>query len=60
LLDKESRRQISTPIKYIGFKIENEFVVGYGLDFDERFRDLPDVAVLEMDTESVGGKSRTP
>jgi len=41
LLDKPSRRQVPFEAEYIGFTIPDHFVVGYGLDFDERFRNLP-------------------
>ncbi|MBZ0113998.1 MAG: hypoxanthine phosphoribosyltransferase [Thermoanaerobaculia bacterium] len=47
LLDKPSRRQIDVPIDYRGFAIEDKFVIGYGLDYDERYRNLPYIAVLE-------------
>ena len=47
LLDKVSRREIDVPIEYCGFQIEDVFVVGYGLDFDERYRNLPYVGVYE-------------
>jgi hypoxanthine phosphoribosyltransferase len=47
LLSKPSRRQVDVPLDYIGFKIPDEFVLGYGLDFDEKYRNLPYVAVLK-------------
>ena len=43
LLDKPSRRTAEVPIDYLGFSVEDIFIVGYGLDFDEKFRYLPDV-----------------
>ena len=46
LLTKPGRRQIDVPVRYIGFEIPNRFVIGYGLDFAERYRNLPYVAVL--------------
>lgn len=46
LLSKPSRRKIQIPIDYVGFEIEDKFVIGYGLDFDEKFRGLKDIAVL--------------
>lgn len=46
LLDKPSRRVVEVTADYIGFEIENEFVVGFGLDFDQKFRNLPYVGVL--------------
>jgi hypoxanthine phosphoribosyltransferase len=48
LLDKPSRRLKDVKGDYIGFTIPNEFVVGYGLDFNERFRNLKDVRVLNL------------
>ena len=45
-LDKRSRRECNVPVEYIGFEIPDRFVVGYGLDFAERFRHLPYVAAL--------------
>ena len=52
LLDKVSRR--TEPIRgdYVGFEIADEFVVGYGLDFAERYRNLPDICVLESGSET--------
>lgn len=47
LLDKVAAREVEVPIDYCGFQIDNVFVVGYGLDFDERFRNLPYVGVYE-------------
>ncbi len=47
LLDKVSRRELDVDIDYVGFVIPDEFVVGYGLDYDGRHRELPDLAVLE-------------
>ena len=47
LLNKPSRRQIEVTLDYVGFTIEDTFVVGYGLDYDEQYRNLPHIAVLE-------------
>jgi hypoxanthine phosphoribosyltransferase len=47
LLNKGSRRAVDVPVDYIGFDIPDEFVVGYGLDFDEIYRNLPYIAVLK-------------
>ena len=47
LLSKPSRRQTGVAVEYIGFTIEDRFVVGYGLDYAEEFRNLPYIAVLE-------------
>jgi hypoxanthine phosphoribosyltransferase len=49
LLTKPSRREIDVPVRYVGFEIPNEFVIGYGLDFAERYRNLPYVGVLHPD-----------
>jgi hypoxanthine phosphoribosyltransferase len=46
LMTKPARREIDVPVRYVGFEIPNRFVVGYGLDFGERYRNLPYVAVL--------------
>ncbi|MFC1853695.1 hypoxanthine phosphoribosyltransferase [candidate division CSSED10-310 bacterium] len=46
LLDKPSRREVEVPIDYIGFTIPNEFVIGFGLDYDQRYRNLPYIGVL--------------
>lgn len=46
LLDKPSRRKVEFEGDYIGFEIENEYVVGYGLDYDQKMRNYPDVCVL--------------
>ena len=46
LMTKPGRREIDIPVRYVGFDIPNRFVVGYGLDFAERYRNLPYVAVL--------------
>jgi hypoxanthine phosphoribosyltransferase len=47
LLTKPERRKVELPIRYVGFEIPNRFAIGYGLDYAERFRNLPFVAVLE-------------
>jgi hypoxanthine phosphoribosyltransferase len=47
LLTKPDRREIDVPVRYVGFEIPNRFVVGYGLDFAERYRNLPYVGVLD-------------
>lgn len=47
LLDKPDRRQTQVPVDFVGFQIPNHFVVGYGLDHDQRYRNLPYVGLLE-------------
>ena len=47
LLDKFSRRQVEVPIDYLGFPIEDKFVIGYGLDYDEIYRNLPYIGIYE-------------
>ena len=50
LLDKPTRRETDVTIDYLGFEIPNEFVVGYGLDFDERYRNLPGVHTIRFES----------
>ena len=47
LTDKSSRRRVPVTIDYLGFTVPNKFIVGYGLDWDEKFRNLPDICFLE-------------
>jgi hypoxanthine phosphoribosyltransferase len=47
LLSKPSRRKVSVGVEYVGFTIEDHFVVGYGLDYAEKYRNLPFIAVLD-------------
>jgi hypoxanthine phosphoribosyltransferase len=49
LLDKVSRREVEMQVDYTGFEIENKFVFGYGLDLDEKFRNLPFIGVVNQD-----------
>jgi len=49
LTDKPSRRQVPVTIDYLGFTVPDKFLVGYGLDLDEKFRNLPDIYVLEVE-----------
>jgi hypoxanthine phosphoribosyltransferase len=49
LLTKRGRREIDVPVRYVGFEIPNRFVVGYGLDFAERYRNLSYVGVLDAE-----------
>jgi len=51
LLNKPSRRTLDVPLDYVGFDIPDEFVLGYGLDLDEKYRNLPYVAVLKQDKQ---------
>jgi hypoxanthine phosphoribosyltransferase len=48
LLSKPSRRKVDVTVDYIGFTIEDHFVVGYGLDYAEKYRNLPYIAVLQQ------------
>ncbi|MBA7609466.1 Hypoxanthine phosphoribosyltransferase [subsurface metagenome] len=47
LFDKPASRKVSVPIDYLGFTIPDKFVVGYGLDYDEKFRHLPQLYFIE-------------
>jgi hypoxanthine phosphoribosyltransferase len=49
LLGKPSRREVEIPVKYTGFEIEDKFVFGYGLDLDEKFRNLPFIGVADVE-----------
>ena len=61
LLDKYERREKEVAIDYLGFKIPDKFVVGYGLDFAERYRNLPFIAVLKNPQEAqLGLPMKTP
>ena len=51
LLDKPSRRRCSIEVAYVGREIEDRFVIGFGLDFDERYRNLPEIWEFEPDRE---------
>ncbi len=50
LLDKNERRVVDVPVDYIGFKIPNKFVVGYGLDYENKYRNLPYIATFKKET----------
>ena len=52
LLDKPSRREVDFVPDYVGRQIEDEFVIGYGLDYDEKYRNLPYVAILKREIYS--------
>ena len=49
LLSKPDRRTINVAIDYVGFKIPNKYVVGYGLDYQQKYRNLPYLAVLDLE-----------
>ena len=49
LLDKPERRGVDVHVDYTGFRIPDEFVVGYGLDYDQKYRNLPYIGVVELD-----------
>ena len=51
LLDKRARREVDVPIDYVGFEIPDVFVVGYGLDYDNKYRNLPYLAVFKKESE---------
>ena len=51
LLDKPSRRVVDVKVDYTGLEIPDEFVVGYGLDYDQRYRNLPFIGVVEFDAD---------
>jgi hypoxanthine phosphoribosyltransferase len=55
LLTKPSRRRVGLDVKYLGFEVPDEFVVGYGLDYAGAYRNLPDICVLKKDI--FGGES---
>ena len=52
LLDKPSRRKVDLQADYVGFVVPDEFVIGYGLDFDEKYRNLPYIGVLKPEVYS--------
>jgi len=51
LLNKPTRRQVDVTVEYVGFNIPNKFVVGYGLDYKQKYRNLPYLAVLNKVNE---------
>ena len=53
LLDKQARRQVDIQADYTGFPVGNDFVVGYGLDYDNRYRELPYIAKITFEGETV-------
>ncbi len=48
LIDKPVRRQVPVTIDYLGFTVPNKFIVGYGIDYDEKFRNLPAIGFIEV------------
>jgi hypoxanthine phosphoribosyltransferase len=52
LLDKKGRREVDFEADFVGFEIPDKFVVGYGLDFAERYRNLPDIGVLKPEKQT--------
>jgi hypoxanthine phosphoribosyltransferase len=55
LLDKKARREVEIEADFVGFEIPDRFVVGYGLDFAERYRNLPGIGVLKPEKQSTSG-----
>ena len=51
LLDKPARRVVEVPVKYVGFQVPDKFVIGYGLDYRERFRNLPYIGTMKSEPE---------
>ncbi|WP_317315950.1 hypoxanthine phosphoribosyltransferase [Peptostreptococcus russellii] len=47
LLDKPERRKVHIKVDYVGYEIEDKFIVGYGIDYDEKYRNLPYIAIVE-------------
>ena len=58
LLDRRARRIIEIELKYIGFEIPDKFVVGYGLDYRQRYRNLPYIGVLRIDSQLLGRSAK--
>jgi len=48
LLSKPEARRVDVPVAFLGFEIPNEFVVGYGLDYEEKYRNLPYIGILDL------------
>ena len=51
LLDKPSRRQVEVPVEYVGFEVEDRFIIGYGIDYAEKYRNLPFIGTLKQSAE---------
>ena len=52
LLEKPSRREVDVQVKYKGYEVPDEFVVGFGLDYDEKYRNLPVIGILKKEVYS--------
>jgi len=59
LLDKPSRRLVDVTIDYVGFEIPDEFVIGFGMDLDGRYRELPDIVIYDADIERAHQRAST-
>ena len=59
LLSKPSRRVVDVEVEHIGFDIPDEFVIGFGMDLNERYRDLPDIVVYDQDVERAFARPNT-
>lgn len=59
LLDKPSCRETEVSVDYVGFEIPDQFVVGYGLDYAQKYRNLPYIASVEFDEEMVAGSGES-
>jgi hypoxanthine phosphoribosyltransferase len=51
LLDKPSRRQVEVPVEYVGFEVEDKFIIGYGIDYAEKYRNLPFIGTLKQSAD---------
>ena len=51
LLDKPSRRQVEVPVEYVGFEVEDRFIIGYGIDYAEKYRNLPFIGTLKQSAD---------
>jgi len=58
LLSKPSRREIEVQVDYVGFEIPDQFVIGYGLDYSQRYRNLPDIRILKLSAETHGAQRK--
>jgi len=54
LLDKPARRRVDVPVDYFGFKVEDQFVVGYGMDYQGKYRSLPYIGILKPEVYGGG------